>query len=94
MTVEKLNFETAEKMGPAAARLKRAKRSQNIFRSIVAWAQDMGMKVNASKTNLLVVSDAQTFTPLAEIEDADGTVIRSSGAMKVLGFHLSDRPTV
>ena len=52
------------------------------------------MKVNTAKTNLLVVSDAQTFTPLAEIEDSEGNTIRSTGTMKVLGFHMSDRPTV
>ena len=52
------------------------------------------MKVNSSKTNLLLISDAQSFTPLAEIEDAEGTVIQSSPTMKILGFHMSSRPTV
>ena len=93
MTIEKLNFETAAALGPDV-KLKKAKRSQNIFRAVISRAQDMGMKVNTAKTNLMVVSDAQTFTPLAEIEDSEGNSIRSTGTMKVLGFHMSDRPTV
>ena len=63
MTIEKINFETAPYTSPATKE-KHAVRSQNIFRSVVSKAQSMGMKVNTSKTNLLVVSDAASFTLL------------------------------
>ena len=53
---------------------------------MVSKAQSMGMKVNTTKTNLLVVSDAASFTPTAHIDDEDDLRIDSSGTMKVLGF--------
>ena len=54
----------------------------------------MGMRVNTAKTNLLVVSDALTYDPVAEIYDRDGNRIESGVSMKVLGFHMDGRPSV
>ena len=75
-------------------RVKYAIPSQNLFRQITSNAVSIGMKVNAAKTNLVAVSDALSFKAESYIEDVDGTVLRTGGGMKVLGFHLSDRPTV
>ena len=93
MTLDKLNFATATPL-PPRGRLKRAAKSQNVFRAVIRRAQSMGMKVNADKTNLLVVSDALSYDPVAEIEDEEGNTVRSSKTMKILGFHMSSRPNV
>ena len=92
MTVEKINFETAERIDQDN-RMKHAIPSQNIFRAVVRRAEGRGMRVNAAKTNLLVVSDALSFNPRAKIIAEDGTVVTSGSKMKILGFHMSDRPS-
>ena len=89
MTIEKLNFETAEKLGPDS-RVKQAAKSQNVFRAVVKRAKSMGMKVNTAKINLLVVSDALSYNPVAKIEDELGRAISSANTIKILGFHMSD----
>ena len=45
MTIEKLNFETADRHIPGH-RSKHAVRSQNIFRAVVRKAESRGMRVN------------------------------------------------
>ena len=55
------------------------------------------MKVNGSKTKVLVVSDSLTFRAGAFFEDNDGNRLANvpddkDNRMKVLGFHLSSRP--
>ena len=52
------------------------------------------MKVNTDKTNLLVVSSALSYDPVAEISDEQGSVVHSAKKMKILGFHMLDRPDV
>ena len=52
------------------------------------------MKVNALKTQMLCVSDALGSTSEAFIVDSAGNEIRSGGGIKMLGFHLGQRPTV
>ena len=52
------------------------------------------MKVNTDKTQLLVISDALTYDPAACIKDSQDNQISSSKGIKVLGFHMSDRPNV
>ena len=68
--------------------------SQNAFRHIVSAAESIGMKVNTTKTNLMVVSDSLSFNAGAFIEDSDGNLLSSGKAMKILGFHFSYRPNV
>ena len=57
-------------------------------------ATNIGMKVNTSKTNLLVISDALSYTPAVYIEDASRERIISGDGMKVLGFLFSSKPDV
>ena len=51
------------------------------------------MVVNNRKTNLLCISDANTYRGSACIVDADGEVLCSADKMKILGFHLDRRPS-
>ena len=68
--------------------------SQNAFRSITKRAEEKEMKVNTLKTQLLVISDALNYTPMAYIHDRDGNKIESGTNMKVLGFHFTQKPTM
>ena len=69
-----------------------AVRSSNLFRQITLIAESMGMKVNASKTMVLCVSDSRTYKAAAFITDPQGNEIESIDKLKVLGVHFSDRP--
>ena len=67
-------------------------RTQNLFKQIVRIAESMGMKVNASKTMMLCISDAKTYEARAYIKDGQNNLIESSTELKVLGIHLSNKP--
>ena len=79
---------------PTKKRVKHAITSQNVFRTVVRRATARGMKVNTSKTALMVISDALSFRPGAFIQDSAGERIVSGDSMKVLGFNFSSRPNV
>ena len=51
------------------------------------------MRVNEDKTTMVCVSGAQSYEARSHIYSADGKKIESVKEMKVLGYHLSDRPT-
>ena len=70
--------------------------SQNTFRRVLAKATSRGMKVNASKTSMLCVSDSLALRSDGYIEGPDGQKITSAGTDKIkgLGFHFGCRPTV
>ena len=98
ITTEKVNFENATPgpdLGSKPTKRKQAIPSQNAFLATAHSAHAKGMKVNTLKTNLLCVSDAVSFAPVAFIE-AGGEVLESSPGqrLKVLGFTLGDRPSV
>ena len=67
---------------------------QNMFRRVVSKAESRGMRVNNKKTKILCVSDALNYLPQAHMIDADGNRLESSDKMKILGFHMSSKPTV
>ena len=92
MTLEALNFETVGAV--SGKNRKHAVQSQNVFRSVVSKARSRGMKVNTAKTNLMVVSDSLGSEKTAFVVDGDGNELESTKKMKILGFHMSDRPTV
>ena len=52
------------------------------------------MKVNTSKTNLLVISDSLNYETAAYFEGSDGERIVSRDMMKILGFWFSRRPNI
>ena len=69
--------------------------SQNIFQRTISRAQAKGMKVNNNKTQMLLVSGARSYDPVAFIETGDGNVLESSREkIKILGFYLDGTPTV
>lgn len=70
-------------------KIARATRLQNLFRRITVFAEALGMKVNASKTVALCVSDARTYEPVAFMEDSNGNKVFSQEKMKVLGITFS-----
>lgn len=69
-----------------------AVRSGNLFRQITLIAEAMGMKVNASKTMVLCVSDSRTYKAAAYIVDGEGNEIDSVEELKVLGVQFSSKP--
>lgn len=76
-------------------RTKTAVALQNMFRSITHQAESKGMVVNVTKTNILCVSDAMSYSPVAHIHDASGVKISSSEeTTKILGFTFGPRPSV
>ena len=74
-------------------RMKHDVRTQNMFRRVVAKAEERGMVVNCAKTRILCISDAITYEPSAFFYDSEGTKLESGGKMKILGFHLDGRPS-
>ena len=73
-------------------RTKRATRTEALFRTIVAWAESVGMKVNSAKTQMMCVSNSRSYIPAVFIEDAQGNQIKTTNKMKILGFNFSSEP--
>ena len=93
--VLQMNMESVALSPGTTAKEKHAIISQNTFRRVLRKAEGRGMKVNTAKTNMLCVSDAQTFKADGFIEDEEGGRITSvdTDSIKVLGFHFGRRPT-
>ena len=88
----KVNFDTAirlEVLGESH-RVKHAVELQNVFRTVIRRAESKGMKVNTDKTNVICISDAQSYTPSAYVLDSDGVRIDSGNSLKIVGFHFSN----
>ena len=96
ITVEKLNYGNTpvSQIGGKNVKRRVAVRTQNAVRSITKRARDKGMVVNASKTQMLVISDSLSYTPAAYMEGRDGEMIESTDSMKVLGFNFSNKPSM
>ena len=94
--IEQANFGSVviEVVGGENIKVKSVVPSQNAFRSIIRNAVKKGMMVNASKTNMLCVSDSISYKPVAYIESEAGERISSTSRMKVLGFTFQDKPSV
>ena len=82
LACNKIHMENEVRDG--STRIKHAVAIQNNFRWIVRTAQERGMKVNASKTAMVCISDAQSYIAGAFFRDTEGNEIRSGGTMKVL----------
>ena len=93
ISIEKVNFGRTEiqiEQGQPIKK-KRAHGIQNSYISVSANAKDKGMLVNGDKTGLLCVSDSLHYKPVVFFEDGD-LAIESGDSLKILGYHLSDRP--
>ena len=75
-------------------RVKLAVQSQNVFRHIVRRATDIGMVVNASKTTMCCVSDAQQYIADAYMYDDNDSRIECVDGFKALGMRFSNRLTL
>ena len=71
---------------------KHAVASQNMFRRVVNNAEEIGMKVNSSKTKQICISDSLSFKASAHIYTTEGERIGTEEHMKVLGFTFGSRP--
>ena len=74
-------------------RSKHAIASQNMFRRIVRNAELIGMKVNASKTNQICISDSLSYDADAFLYTTTGEKSGCSEELKLLGFYFGRRPT-
>ena len=95
MICSKINMDSADEMWVRGKRvkIKHDIQTQNVFRRVVERATGRGMVVNAAKTKVICVSDAQTYKAECKFEDDDGNTIRSGEKMKILGFHMDSRPS-
>ena len=91
LLVEKANFETVEEVD--GVRRKELVRMQNLFRRIVTAAEDQGMLVNPTKTQLTIISDA-SYEAEAFFTDSNGCLVESQEGIKLLGFHFSSKPNM
>ena len=62
-------------------------RTQGLLQHIADRAKERGMAINASKTNLMLVSAATSFTPRTRVE-LDGETVRGSDKIKILGITI------
>lgn len=92
--LSKINFENSYgfTVNGQKHRVKHAIQSQNVFRHLVRNAEDIGMRVNSSKTTLVCFSDSLSYKADAYIEDRDGNVIRGTHKLKALRLRLSSSP--
>ena len=93
-SLSKVNFENSFGMeiNGVRYRVKHAVQAQNIFRHLVRRAEEIGMVVNASKTNMICVSDAMSYKADAYIYDASENRIGCRDTMKVLGMTFTNKP--
>ena len=93
LQVDRINMETAHRTSDPPIRDKHAIACQNSFKRIIRRLEEKGMKVNSAKTAMTCISGAQSYEARAHILTAEGEAVTSSSGMKVLGYHLSSRPT-
>ena len=89
--LERINFDLLQTDG-FGQRNYLSLRIQNLFRHIVARAETCGMRVNASKTTAMLVSELKSYTPDVHFSDNNGNTINTSQNMKILGFNMSSSP--
>ena len=95
-TLSKINFKNSYGFEVNGFRYgsKHAVQAQNVFRHMVKNAERLGMKVNASKTDMICVSDSLSFEAEAYILDSDGNRIGCSKSIRALGLHFSSKPNM
>ena len=74
-------METADEVAGERRKSKQAVISQNTFIRVLKKAEGRGMKVNTQKTNLLCISDTQSFR-------ADGYIIGEDGVEILSLIHI------
>ena len=72
----------------------RVMRSEKMFKHIAGRAYRKGLRVNAAKTNLLVVSASNSYEARAHFYDDQNTRIDCQNTLKALGFTFNARGDV
>ena len=89
MMCSKINMMTCQKTtsNGVTQHTKHDVQTQNVFRNTIMRGQRKGMKVNVSKTKLLLISTACSYSPPAYIETLEGERLCSTrDEIKMLGF--------
>ena len=96
LQIEKFNMQRVPSYAEEAKIFKnpRVVKSEGMFKHIALNAQKKGLRVNASKTALLVVSSAKSYEAHAHLYDAENVHIDNTNEMKMLGFVFNTRGDV
>ena len=71
----------------------RAKRSENFYNVVTTNANQIGMRVNLKKTQMLTIS-AALHSDVESYVKIDQTIIHSQNTLKILGFQFGSRPDI
>ena len=74
--------------------LPHAIKSEKNFNTIKRRAEEIGMRVNSAKTQLLCISGSTSATVRSYIRTECGNEIKSAPELKILGFWFGTRPNV
>ena len=89
------NAEVSVKSDGSTVHTKRDIATENAFNLVVGRAKQKGIKVNVQKTQMLLISDANSFRSETYIEGKDSETIRADeGTLKLLEFLFDQSPTV
>ena len=96
LSIEKLPFLGGERVNANGVENipVRAVKSESHFRTVEYNAERKGMQINALKTKMFCISNAWSYLPHPYLLTTDGTVLRPSETLKILGCHFSSVPTV
>ena len=78
---------------PPDARVTVAESLNRDFVRVNAWCDLWGMKLNASKTKTMIVSRSSTMHPQSPPITIDGTVLKESDDLDVLGVTFDSKLT-
>ena len=70
----------------------RANKSESQFGQVVSLANDIGMKVNDRKTQMLCIHPFTSDDMSTYIKTPSEQVIKSTESLKILGFHFNKEP--
>jgi hypothetical protein len=70
------------------------KKLEEDLRQIMLWMDKNGMKLNVTKTQLLVLGNSYNVSQMGQVEiDLDGTIIKSQDTLKSLGLTIDSKLT-
>ena len=72
----------------------RVVKSERMFRHIASRANKKGLRVNAAKTNLLLISASNSYEARAHLYDAENVRVDCSKELKALGFIFNSKGDV
>ena len=71
-----------------------AQECELFFNSVVKNANEIGMRVNESKTQMLCLSTSIDYDVCSFIRTPSGQKIESGDTLKILGFHFDSNPSI